>query len=71
MAIDYNGILKNWTTLTKNISALDEKTVTKLLELELGGRSRATFVKRLQQRLNSIRSSSIKQDIKREYRNET
>lgn len=56
--------LSNWTELNKRIADMNDKEVEEALRREERRSSpRATFVRRLKQRLNSIRTDRVRVEV--------
>jgi hypothetical protein len=47
----------SWRALNEQLSAMDEQEVLKMLQVEVSGEKRATYIERLHQRLCALRDA--------------
>ena len=69
--MDYEKIMGNWIDFNSVIAKLNEKQVEELIDYEIKNQNRKSYITRLMQRLNSIRSKDVKEQIERRYKDET
>lgn len=51
-----DNVLKNWKDMNKALPDMDEETLRNLLNFELSTSKRPTFINRMYQRYNKLRS---------------
>jgi len=57
MAVNYNKALSTWDNLNNVLRDCNEEIAQQLLELELSGKKRPTFVMRIHCRCNRLRAN--------------
>lgn len=64
MAFNISELLESWASLNgEKLFTLDEALLGKLLELERSGKARVQFMKRIQSRINRLRSQRELEEV--------
>lgn len=59
----YKKALANWTRLNEQLSSFNTDELETLLDFELSGENRKTFIKRIHQRIVKLKNAAERDDL--------